>query len=437
MIKLKVKLAWFNLFSKLLFTGLFLVFMPGIVERINLRQVDNELVKNREQVIDIIAAIGIEPFIADTINVFGSFNILKDEFISLEKVDFTEDLNFIEVSRRLIEGEQIGYRVINYTFLVDGQKYLLEIGKSLTSITQAKKNITRIILAFLVFIIIITLITDLQYHSILLKPLDKIMLKLNGISNPSAFDRTEIRTTTLDFHQLDHTLKELMDRINELFRKEQDITVNISHELLTPVSIVRSKLENLILAENTDPEISIKIEESLKTLYRLQSLVNSLMFIARIESRQYLLEESFSVRELLEEIVYELNPIAEDSGIKIEKGLTQSCQIRKANRSLLFSMFYNIVNNSVKNTSTGGRISITCFPGTKEKTNVIVSDTGKGMTDAQIKTLFLRFKSRTEINETGAGIGLAIAKSIADLHNINVSVSSEKGKGTIFSFIFP
>ena len=118
--------------------------------------------------------IGIEPFISsDTSDAFGSYNILKEEFISLERTSSTEDINHIEVSNRIIEDEEITYRVLNYTFTADGQKYLLEIGKSLASIQNARKNINKIILVFLVFIILITLFTDLQYTRVLLNPLEE------------------------------------------------------------------------------------------------------------------------------------------------------------------------------------------------------------------------------------------------------------------------
>ncbi len=436
MIKLEVKLALFNLFSKLVFTAMFLIFMPLIFERINLRQVDNELVKKREQIIDLISEVGIEPFItSDTTETFGSYNILKEEFISLERIFVDEDLNFIEVTPRLIEDEEIEYRVLNYTFAVDGRKYLLEIGKSLAAILYAKKNITKVLLIFIVFIILITLMTDLQYNRYLLKPLNKIINKLSGISDPSLFDKSNIRTTTSDFYQLDNALKDLMEHIDELFRKEKDITVNISHELLTPVSVIRSKLENILLSENIDPEVSVRIEESLKTLHRLQSLVNSLLLIARIESRQYLREESFSINEVLREIADEVRPIADDKEVAIEEEYPEDVEIMNANKPLLFSMFYNVVNNSVKNTTAGGRIIISS---STEKGNTVivrVSDNGKGMSEDQLNTIFSRFKTRTVTDESGAGIGLAIAKTIADFHNIKVSVESEPGKGTTFSFI--
>ena len=435
--KLRIKLALFNLLSKLVFTLLFLVFMPYLIDRINLIQVDNDLIQKREQVITLISKVGIEPFItSDTGNVFGSYNILKEEFISLERIDLKEDANYIEVSQRSIEGEDIDYRVLNYSFKVDGNTYLLEIGKSLSSILHTEKNIKKVMLAFLVFIILITFLTDLQYTRRLLRPLDLITKKLKGISNPSTFDKAPVITTTSDFHHLDNALIELMAHIDQLFQKEKDITVNISHELLTPISVLRSKLENILIQKEIEPEISTKIEESLKTLHRLQGLVNSLLLIARIESRQYLREESFYVEEVLHEIISEINPIAEDAGILLKEEVAKDFQFDGANRSLIFSMFYNVVNNAVKNTPQGGKVLVKSF-NRNNNFVVTISDTGRGMTEDQKDTLFSRFRTKLETNGNNTGIGLAISKSIADFHGIEISVNTIIKKGTTFSFVFP
>ena len=432
-----MKLALFNLLSKLVFTLLFLLLLPFLIERISLLQVDNELIQEREQVITLISRIGIEPFItSDNGNVFGSYNILKEEFISLERIDLKEDANYIDVSQRLIEGENITYRVLNYSFKVDGNTYLLEVGKSLSSILHTQKNIKKVMLLFLVFIILITFLTDLQYTRQLLRPLDIITNKLKGISNPSIFDKTPVRTTTSDFHHLDNALIELMRHIDQLFQNEKEITVNISHELLTPISVLRSKLENLLIRSDIGSEISTKIEESLKTLHRLQSLVNSLLLIARIESQQYLRDESFSVNEVLHEIISEIIPIAEDAGIIIKEEFENDFHIKSANRSLLFSMFYNILNNAVKNTPSQGEVIVktTLY---ENNYTVTITDTGKGMTETQMSTLFSRFKTKVGNNVDGIGIGLAIAKSIADFHGIEILVSSIIMKNTSFSFRFP
>ncbi len=436
MMRLKIKLSLFNLLSKLAFTALFLILMPYIIKRINLRHIDNELIQKREQVLTLISNIGIEPFItSDSADAFGSYNILKEEFVSIEKVNLSEDWNYIEVATRLIEGEEIDYRVLNYSFMIDGQTYLLEVGKSLESILHTEKNIKKVMLLFLVFIISITFLTDTQYNRFLLRPLDKIKNKLKRISDPSLFDQTPVKTTTSDFQRLDSALRELMEHINILFRKEKEITINISHELLTPVSILRSKLENLMLREELDPEIQNKIEESLKTVHRLQSLINSLLMITRIESHQYLREDTFPVKEVLQDIIREIDPVAEDAGVILKQELNDDLMYKEANRSLIFSMFYNVVNNAVKNTPAAGEVKIT---GNKKpgKFIVMISDTGKGLTEEQKSKLFLRFKMRDKNSGDGTGIGLAIAKTIADFHKIEVVVSSEPGKGTKFSFIF-
>jgi signal transduction histidine kinase len=436
MMRLKIKLSLFNLLSKLAFTALFLILMPYIIQRINLRHIDNELIQKREHVLTLISDIGIEPFItSDSADAFGSYNILKEEFVSIEKVNLSEDWNYIEVTTRLIEGEEIDYRVLNYSFMIDGQTYLLEVGKSLESIFHTEENIKKVMLLFLVFIISITFLTDTQYNRFLLRPLDKIKNKLKRISDPSLFDRTPVKTTTSDFQRLDSALRELMEHLNILFEKEKETTINISHELLTPVSILRSKLENLMLKEELDPEIQNKIEESLKTVHRLQSLINSLLMIARIESHQYLREDTFPVREVLQDIIREIDPVAEDAGVVLKQELNDDLMYKEANRSLIFSMFYNVVNNAVKNTPAPGEVKIT---GNKKpgKFVVMISDTGKGMTEEQKSKLFLRFKMRDKNSGDGTGIGLAIAKTIADFHKIEVVVSSEPGKGTKFSFIF-
>jgi signal transduction histidine kinase len=437
MVKLRTKLSLFNLLTKVGFTILFLIFMPWLIERINLIQVDEDLIEKREKVINLISQIGIEPFItSDSSNVFGSYNILKDEYVSLERIDLKEDVNYIDVTPRMIEGENIEYRVLNYSFLVDGNMYLLEVGKSLDSIQHARRNIKTVMLVFLVSIILITFLTDLLYTRRLLRPLDRIIVKLKGISTPAIFDKTPLKTSTSDFQRLDSAIREMMTHIDELFRKEKEITVNISHELMTPVSILRSKLENILMQNDLDEGLSVKIDESLKTLHRLQSLVNSLLLIARIESRQYLREESVIITEVLKEIISELEPIAEDAGLTIKQQLDGDQKFENANKSLIFSMLYNVINNAVKNTPPGGEVSISSrYDG--NTLEVIISDTGSGMSREQMATLFSRFTTRLDVTRNNTGIGLAISKSIADFHGIEISVTSEIQKGTSFSFIFP
>jgi len=434
--RLQTKMTLFSLVSRLIFTIAFLLILPWIIERINTIQTDMELISKREKVISIIEEKGVEQFmISDSLPSFGSYNILKNEFINIEKRYQQESWNFIEVTDRIIEGEIIQFRILNYSFRVHGESYLLEIGKSTESIKATEETTKKVILVFLLLFICITIASDLLYTRHLLRPLNFIIRKLKSTSSPDAFDKKAVKTTTADFATLDATLNELMGKISESFRREKDITVNISHELLTPVSILRSKLENILLNGNPDENVQEKIEESLATLTRLTSLVNSLLLIARIESSQYLKEETFTASEILNEVCDEILPVAENKSIAIRRDLSTDFTIERANRALIFSMFFNIINNSVKNTSPEGEISVLT---TREGNNyrATISDNGKGMSKEKLETLFLRFRSRQIDDADSTGIGLAIAKSIADFHNIHIDVKSEAGKGTEFSFTF-
>jgi signal transduction histidine kinase len=436
MLKLRYKLALFNVLSKAAFGLLFVILMPVLLERINTIQTDNELIAKREQVIDLIAEWGLEIMPGTYDATFGSYNILKEEYISLEPVADTLLWNFVEVAFRQVEDEIIEYRVLNYTFLIDGENYLLEIGKSMTSIRSTERNIRRLTIFLLVLFVVVTLLSDISYGARVVRPIEKIAERLHASANTLSYEQTENVSTTSEFAYLDLTISELMKKIRELFRKEKDITANISHELLTPIMVLRSRLENISMQSNLDEDTMMKIEDSLKTLHRLKTMVNSLLLIARVESHQYLRNETVRVHKLLDEIVQELIPMAEDKEIELVADFVGDNIYDNANHSLLFSMFYNVVNNAIKFTPPGGKVTVSAVSA-KDGMVVSVADTGPGMDAVALERLFQRFRLGPQSKGQGSGIGLAIAKTIASFHNIRVEVKSTPGQGCTFFFIFP
>lgn len=433
---LRFKLSLFNILSKVIFGSVFLLVMPIILERINTIQTDNQLIAKREQVIDLVAMWGVEFFLEDeNTDAFGSYNILKEEYISLERVDLEQDWNFIEITQRRVDDEIIDYRVLNYSFYVDGEMYLLEIGKSLSSIRQQEKNIRTITLFFLLVFLLFTSFSDLSYAAWLIRPLEKISQKLRKTNSPLVYDSKPVLTSTQEFKQLDATLTRQMEKIKELFEKEKQITDNISHELLTPVSVLRITFENLLSRTDIPDEVAERIEDSLKTLYRLKSMVSSLLLIARVESEQYLRKEQFSVTLVLREILEELRPIADDKNITLQLLQETDAKINNANRHLIFIMFYNVVNNALKFTPREGKVSIVIRPN-NHLTHISILDSGPGISIQDQDHLFSRFRKRPMHPNNGSGMGLAITKSIADFHQIDIKVTSQPGKGTEFRFIF-
>lgn len=435
--KLQAKLALFSAISKLIFVVIFLLSMPFVLERINLINTDNDLIEKREKFIDMIEDLGVDGLRQEQERAFGSYNILKEEYISFEKTDIDEYWNFIEVTERMLEGEVISYRVLNYTFYVDGQMYLLEIGKSLSSIRQTERNIQWLAMILMSFFVALTMILDLSYVRYLLNPFQRIVeKKLKQAPDSENFNYELTDTSTEDFRLLDLTINDMMYRMQSVLRKEREITSNVSHELLTPVSILQGKLENLL----NDPKISgenmEKITEALKTLGRLKSIVNSLLLIARIENDQYLKHDEVHITELTKEVAGELQEQFEAAGIIVEMSLeNDACFVLGGNKSLIFTMLLNIIGNALKHTPKGEKVKITLR--TEQNKRVLsIHNTGVFIKEQEIREIFERFKSFASESKQGHGLGLAIAKSIADFHGIGLLVKSSIEEGTIFELTF-
>lgn len=435
--KLRYKLILYNLLTKAIFVAAFLLVLPYFLEKVNIIQTDNELIRKREQIMDIIAEFGIDGLASDSVNnTFGSYNILKQEYISLERATIDSLWNFIEITQRMVDGEVIEYRVLNYSFKADGITYLLEIGTSLDNIYKTERNIRNISLILMGLFVVISFVTTTSISRILTRPVEQITLKLKNTNSPAFFDKKPIKTSTTDFQYLDTSLCELMEKTHQLFEKEREITANISHELLTPLSVVQSRLENLLSNGSLCENDAEKVSESLRTLHRLKGIINALLLIARVENRQFVKNESFFLVELIKEVIEEIEPVSVDKGLEIHTRFEADYCIVGANRSLLYALFFNILNNAVKFSGNEPKGPVVVYSYADNETfGIEINDCGPGMHADQAAELFERFKKRKSPN--GHGLGLAIAKSIADFHNINIQVKTNLGQGTNFIFTFP
>ncbi|HSV87183.1 MAG TPA: HAMP domain-containing sensor histidine kinase, partial [Bacteroidales bacterium] len=141
------------------------------------------------------------------------------------------------------------------------------------------------------------------------------------------------------------------------------------------------------------------------------------------------------LNELMAEVIEEIDPIANEKGIEIIAMYESDHYLHEANRSLLFTLFFNILNNAVKfsEIENKGPVEVRC-----QKSNNIfivkITDHGPGMTSEQAAEIFQRFRKRKSSN--GHGLGLAIARSIADFHNIDIRIETQPGRGTTFALFF-
>jgi len=439
-VKIKHQLAIFNALTRLLVILVLWLMLPILVENVVYRHINNGLVEKKKKFIDHLNQKEINDFIEnsdDSTETYSQFSTLHSEFLVLSKIAIQPNQKKTTFTNeyRIIEGEENEYRILQYHFTYENQGYQLEIGSSLDEVNDLTFIIRLFIIIVLVVILLVTFLADTVYIEYLLKPFYKIIdTKIRRVNEPEAFDHTPIKARSRDFRELDLVLNQMMDRITELFKKEKQFISNVSHELLTPIALLKSKFENLLQNESLDDNAFDKIAGALRTLDMLKKIINNLLLISRIENNQYEANELVNFREILKDLQEDLQDRIEDRDIQFLNKIKHDF-IFKGNKTLIHILIYNLVTNAIKYNKPKGSIIIE--DGFENNQYFIaIKDSGIGMTTIQVEKIFNRF-TRISSDQEGQGLGLAIAESIAVFHHVEIKVASEMNEGTSFILLFP
>lgn len=430
--RLKTKLTLFNAISKLVIVTLFILLLPVIIKNINESFTDNKLRKQKDQILKIIKKAGVEDY------VYATYSPLKEEYYSLDVDTLNEGLDTIKNESRKIEGDTIQYRILSHNFKDGNQNYLLEIGKSVDTIGETSAPLQNIAFQVLVGMILLTILADQLYSNHLLRPLSLIIkTKLIGRKFPNFGSYIEVKTTTTDFQYLDISIHKMVETIEQTFQKEREFISNASHELMTPISILQSKIENMFEQDDVADEVKVRLLEMQKILNRLKSITKTLLLISQIENEQFLKEDKIGVIDLLQQVNDEISIRLQEKNINYELSVPSNWTFINVNKFLLFNLFFNLINNAIKYNHDGGYIKVIGI--TEDNTfNIQITDTGIGIADTDMPYIFHRFKKLSQsLQQDSFGLGLPIVKSIAGFHGIEVIVKSEKDTGSTFTLILP
>lgn len=438
--KIKHQLAIFNALTRLLVIVVLWLMLPILVENVVYRHINNGLLEKKKKFIDHLDRNEINDFIEnsdDSTETYSQFSTLHSEFLVLSKspIKHNQKKAVFTNEYRIIEGEENEYRILQYHFTFDNQGYQLEIGSSLGEVKDLTFIIKFFIIIVFVVILFITFLADTFYIEYLLKPFYKIIdTKIRRVNEPEAFDHTPIKARSRDFRELDFVLNQMMDRIAELFKKEKQFISNVSHELLTPIALLKNKFENLLQNESLDDNAFDKIAGALRTLDMLKKIINNLLLISRIENNQYEANESINFHELITDLQEDLQDRMEDREIQFLNKMEHDF-IFTGNKTLIHILIYNLVINAVKYNKPKGSILVT-DGFLEDRYFISITDSGIGITASQIENIFNRF-ARISSDQDGQGLGLAIADSIASFHHIEIKVTSVINEGTVFMLLFP
>jgi two-component system, OmpR family, sensor histidine kinase ArlS len=439
MTRLELKLALNGALSKIIIFIILLIFLQKVIDKQAYLHTDRDLIKMKEKTMLIVGKIGINSFLnIEKDSAYASYNMLKDEYITIDlsQGKGTGNIKFSDEAR-IIEDEEFDFRILNYDFELNNQHYELEIGKNIQLINSLNKTLKNISITIILIVLAITILFDIGIYKYLLHPLNRMIIpKLKTITNPETFKYSELRSSTSDFVYLNNALNDLMHKVTAILRNQQKFTADVSHELFTPISIMQSKLENLLTSGNLPERFVRVVIDQQNHLNRLQQIIKALLLIARIENDQYAKDDTFIIRELIDEIIVNIEDRAEMKNITIENFVHQGDTLSYVNKSLIYILIFNLVSNAIKYSKVGGWIRIKSFM-KGSVFNIEVIDNGIGIDSDQISNIFNRFKRADPASGEGHGLGLSIVNSIVQFHNGSIDVQSVKGAGSTFRVQIP
>ncbi len=237
---------------------------------------------------------------------------------------------------------------------------------------------------------------------------------------------------TLDI--LSDRLKQASQDSARLEQLRRDFVANISHELRTPITVIRGSLEALYDGVVTDPEQVKSYQQQImfEALF-LQRLVGDLLDLSRLQNTDFEIEkQEINMAEVIDDVTRSMTSIADDKGIRMETTKDNSLEHIWGDYGRLRQMLMILLDNAVKFSPENGVVKLNL-------TNRVLSitDNGVGIAEENLPYIFDRFHtSRSEHNKSGTGLGLAIAKQIADRHDIDIIVESEPDVKTEFRLYF-
>lgn len=266
--------------------------------------------------------------------------------------------------------------------------------------------------------------------------MDSITQTCRAIMTGRMSDRIPLRGTGGEFNMLVATINEMLDRISALMENVQQVSNDIAHDLRTPLSRLRNRLELALTEADTIDDFKQATARAIEDCEAILSTFSSLLRIGQIEAAtDGRLPETVNLSDLLEEIVEIYRPVAEDGEFILTKRIASGLLV-SGDRTLLVQLFANLVENALAHTPQGTEIGIE-LKKDGSKICSVVMDNGPGIGEADRKNVLQRFyRSEQSRSSPGSGLGLALVSAIAKYHSADLALEDNK-PGLRVTIYFP
>ena len=333
---------------------------------------------------------------------------------------------------------------------------IVQIASSLEDVEDALNTLFIILMITVPFALMVASLGGQFLANKALKPVDKITQTARMITSQNLNQRIEPPKVKDEISRLIETFNEMISRLDQSFRQIKQFSTDASHELKTPLTILKGEVEVTLRKERASHEYEQTLKSNLEEINRMSQIVDDLLLLSKADIGEIRLnKEVINLTEILNEVVAQMNILAQSKTLLIETSNHHEDIHIFGDGLRIRELFLNLIENGIKYTEEGGSIHITFSKDTplhdKSQSGwterkqarfvkIIVSDTGIGIAKEDRERIFDRFfrvdKARSR-EQGGSGLGLSICKWIVEAHQGEIKVESEVGKGSSFIIKLP
>ncbi len=315
--------------------------------------------------------------------------------------------------------------------------YVLQVGLVSDSVKELKRYFSRIFGVIFLPILLVGLGGGYLMARRSLRGITLVNQTATAIYQGNLADRVERTHNGDEIDRLSETFNLMLARLEQLIGNMTEMVDNVAHDLRTPLTRLRGKLEVALMRERTPAQYRETMESSLEDIDLLVNLIATVLNIAEAEAGTIVLNKTrLDLSQFLTTVYEFYAPMADDSGVDMVLGRLDDLRV-EVDASRLWQAVSNLLDNAFKFTPKGGRIELSLERSGAEAV-IRVADSGVGIAPSEQVHIFRRFyRHVAEAEGRGYGLGLSLAKAVAEIHGGRIEVESEPGQGSRFTIVLP
>ncbi len=379
-----------------------------VIQRVVAENVDESLIVQKERIVDKLKK-------ANELNLLPYLKTFEPDItlIQTETLTNKKDTFYTISSFDKIANEEIPYRVLESKVVLSDKSYIIQLKNSLLDNEDLIESIITIVVILLLLIVAGLILINRVVSRKLWKPFYQTIAKLDGFkieeNNALHFENNNIAEFTI----LNNTITALTNRNQEVYQSQKEYSENASHEMQTPLAIFQGKIDLLMQTKPLNQEQYELISDLADVNQKLSRLNKSLLLFTKIENNQFAETENVSTKQILEKLLEQYRFQAEQKKITIQNDFNDDIVIY-ANKSLIEIILSNFLSNAIRHNIINGLVVIN-----GSKTTISFTNTS-GAAQLNTDSMFQRFQKQS-INSNSIGLGLQIAKKIADHYRFSIN----------------